>query len=194
MDTTGVQAEFLQSFVMTATPRPKKKHLRGEIGQIKKGCVAKNGRRSRMTFHTHRVLDKSIPFWSVIGLSHPVFCSILNHSSGSRTGVNIHVLGYSIEMEIQRWCPSSSFFPSVTRRKPWEKTNVASNLGPNWAALPLVLAHHTHLLFGHKPLSFQGVLLQWRKSCTHATFFALFLKRKTVMFGWWWATMHASKY
>lgn len=43
------------------------------------------------------------------------------------------------------------FFPSITRGKAREQPNVESNPEPKRAALPLVLAHHTHYLLGHKP-------------------------------------------
>lgn len=121
-----------------------------------------------MKFHTHRVLEESIPYWSVIRLSHPVFCSILNYSLDSCTGVNIHLLGYSIEVEIQRWRPSSSFFPlnnerptlrkdkcCVKPRAKWSRSTFGLGTSPSPSPWPMRASHCTlakELLHAHRLL------------------------------------------
>lgn len=129
-----------------------------------------------MKFHTHRVLEESIPYWSVIRLSHPVFCSILNYSLDSCTGVNIHLLGYSIEVEIQRWRPSSSFFPLNNERPTLRKDKCCVKPRAKWSRSTFGLG--TSPSPSPWPCALLTVL--WRRNCcTHTAFFALLLKRET---------------
>lgn len=157
------------------------------------GCVAKNGLRPRMKFHTHRVLEESIPYWSVIRLSHPVFCSILNYSLDGCTGVNIHLLGHSIEVEIQRWRSSSSFFPLNNERPTLRKDKCCVKPRAKWSrstfglwhiTITISLAHARFSLF-----SGEGTVAHTPPSLP------CFSNGRQVVFDWWWgATMHTPKY
>lgn len=151
------------------------------------GCVAKNGLRPRMKFHTHRVLEESIPFWSVIRLSHPVFCSILNYSLDGRTGVNIHGLGYSIEMEIQRWRPSSSFFPLNNERPTLRKDKYCVKPRAKWSRSTFGLGTSPSPSPWTRPLR--------ASHCNLAKeLLPCFSNGRQVVFDWWWgATMHTPK-
>lgn len=70
--------------------------------------------------------------------------------------------------------------------------NVESNPEPKRAALPLVLAHHTHYLLGHKlwiylsPRSLFSLSLSQRTCCyIHTRTVRLVCERIQVVFGWW---------
>lgn len=112
----------------------------------------------------------------------------------------IHILyagGIMTRTEVGIWCPSPvTFFPLNNKRKTWEKTNVESDPKKQWkwAALPLVLAHHTHHLLGRKPWLFFFISGTGNVATYPLPSLSSFSKRYKLCLAGDGATSHKSKY